>query len=249
MVHCCSRYVDTRRIRNKIALLVPGVMILHPMTVPSQYHMNSVSGRIRPVGSASVSSKSMLGLGLGLELPKNPVVVGLGSARGRGVVLGRWCCARWGSSPMLGREIFLGSFGREGGVRLSEEPMRLGPAWRGLAGWEGRMALKIVRVMALSMQKSIAAATQLQQSRLKTRSAVIDGVFAVSAHKRALQRSARSPCLAAPRSRRQRWRALSTKDETDKEEEAAAPAPDADEAEPVDEAAAAPRSSRPKRRT
>ena len=56
---------------------------------------------------------------------------------------------------------------------------------------------------------------------------------------RALQRSARSPCLAAPRSRRQCWRALSTKDETDKEEEAAAPAPDADEAEPVDEAAAA----------
>ena len=56
---------------------------------------------------------------------------------------------------------------------------------------------------------------------------------------RALQRSARSPCLAAPRSRRQCWRALSTKDETDKEEDAAAPAPDADEAEPVDEAAAA----------
>ena len=56
---------------------------------------------------------------------------------------------------------------------------------------------------------------------------------------RALQRSARSPCLAAPRSRRQCWRALSTKDDTDKEEEAAAPAPDADEAEPVDEAAAA----------
>ena len=56
---------------------------------------------------------------------------------------------------------------------------------------------------------------------------------------RALQRSARSPCLAAPRSRRQCWRALSTKDDTDKEEEAAAPAPDADEAEPVDAAAAA----------
>ena len=56
---------------------------------------------------------------------------------------------------------------------------------------------------------------------------------------RALQRSARSPCLAAPRSRRQCWRALSTKDDTDKEEDAAAPAPDADEAEPVDEAAAA----------
>ena len=56
---------------------------------------------------------------------------------------------------------------------------------------------------------------------------------------RALQRSARSPCLAALRSRRQCWRALSTKDDTDKEEEAAAPAPDADEAEPVDEAAAA----------
>jgi molecular chaperone GrpE len=55
---------------------------------------------------------------------------------------------------------------------------------------------------------------------------------------RALQRSARSPCLAAPRSRRQCWRALSTKDEPN-EEEAAAPAPDADEAEPVDEAAAA----------
>ena len=57
--------------------------------------------------------------------------------------------------------------------------------------------------------------------------------------RRALQRSARSPCLAAPRSRRQCWRALSTKDDTDKEEEAAAPAPDAAEAEPVDEAAAA----------
>ena len=56
---------------------------------------------------------------------------------------------------------------------------------------------------------------------------------------RALQRSVRSPCLAAPRSRRQCWRALSTKDDTDKEEEAAAPAPDADEAEPVGEAAAA----------
>ena len=56
---------------------------------------------------------------------------------------------------------------------------------------------------------------------------------------RALQRSARSPCLAAPRGARYRWRALSTKDDTDKEEEAAAPAPDADEAEPVDEAAAA----------
>ena len=56
---------------------------------------------------------------------------------------------------------------------------------------------------------------------------------------RALQRSARSPCLAAPRSRRQCWRALSTKDDTDKEEDAAAPAPDAAEAEPVDEAAAA----------
>ena len=56
---------------------------------------------------------------------------------------------------------------------------------------------------------------------------------------RALQRSARSPCLAAPRSRRQCWRALSTKDDADKEEDAAAPAPDADEAEPVDEAAAA----------
>ena len=55
---------------------------------------------------------------------------------------------------------------------------------------------------------------------------------------RALQRSARSPCLAAPRSRRQCWRALSTKDEP-KEEEAAAAPEDAAEAEPVDETAAA----------
>ena len=55
---------------------------------------------------------------------------------------------------------------------------------------------------------------------------------------RALQRSARSPILAAPRSRRQCWRALSTKDEPKEEEEAAAPAPDA-AAEPVDETAAA----------
>ena len=55
---------------------------------------------------------------------------------------------------------------------------------------------------------------------------------------RALQRSARSPCIAT-RSRRQCWRALSTKDEPKEEEEAAAPAPDAAEAEPVDETAAA----------
>ena len=55
--------------------------------------------------------------------------------------------------------------------------------------------------------------------------------------RRALQRCARSPILAAPRSRRQCWRALSTKDEP-KEEEAAAP-PEAAEAEPVDETAAA----------
>ena len=56
---------------------------------------------------------------------------------------------------------------------------------------------------------------------------------------RALQRSARSPILAAPRSRRQCWRPLSTKDEPKEGEEAAAPAPDAAEAEPVDETAAA----------
>ena len=56
---------------------------------------------------------------------------------------------------------------------------------------------------------------------------------------RALQRSARSPCLAAPRSRRQCWRALSTKDDADKEGEAAAAPEDADAAEPVDETAAA----------
>ena len=62
-------------------------------------------------------------------------------------------------------------------------------------------------------------------------------LFARSAQ-RALQRSARSPILAAPRSRRQCWRALSTKDEPKEEEEAAAPAPDA-AAEPVDETAAA----------
>ena len=55
--------------------------------------------------------------------------------------------------------------------------------------------------------------------------------------RRALQRCARSPILAAPRSRRQCWRPLSTKDEP-KEEEAAAP-PEAAEAEPVDETAAA----------
>ena len=34
----------------------------------------------------------MLGLGFGLELPKNPVVAGSGArARGGGVVLVRWC--------------------------------------------------------------------------------------------------------------------------------------------------------------
>ena len=55
--------------------------------------------------------------------------------------------------------------------------------------------------------------------------------------RRALQRCARSPILAAPRSRRKCWRPLSTKDEP-KEEEAAAP-PEAAEAEPVDETAAA----------
>ena len=56
---------------------------------------------------------------------------------------------------------------------------------------------------------------------------------------RALQRSARSPILAAPRSRRQCWRALSTKDEP-KEEEATAAPEDAAEAEPeIDETAAA----------
>ena len=52
---------------------------------------------------------------------------------------------------------------------------------------------------------------------------------------RALQRSARSPILAAPRSRRQCWRPLSTKDEPKEEEEAAAPAPDADEASGQDD--------------
>ena len=55
---------------------------------------------------------------------------------------------------------------------------------------------------------------------------------------RALRRRAKSPCIAT-RSRRQCWRALSTKDEP-KEEEAAAAPEDAAEAEPeIDETAAA----------
>ena len=103
------------------------------------------------MGSASVSSKSMLGLGLGLELPKNPVVAGLG-ARGRAAVVWCWCggAARGGAalSNVRQGEIFWAVLGarEEFGSRrgLAEASVEV---WRGLARVGGQNgALKIVRV-------------------------------------------------------------------------------------------------------